>query len=182
MAHRVFTGVVDLGEMDEAEATDLNREIQLALYDILDDREIDYHTLTLSVIDSDKALVDYQEESKKSVVDLLEEDAIGGFRGSDPDTSRKGALDVYPRSASYRHQALIAIAKSGDRGMTYEEVEEKTGINSVWKRLSELRDGGWIYEAGERVVKSTGSQATIWKMTQKAERHIETKERAGVIQ
>ncbi len=170
MSRKVFTGVVDLGQLDDDQTEALNREIQLALYDILDERGIDYHTLVLRVIDGDKAVADYEEKE------------IGGFRGSDPDTSRKGALDVYPRSASYRHKALIAVARSGDRGMTYEEVEQKIGINSIWKRLSELRDGGWIYEGGERVVKSTGSQATIWKITPKAERHIETKEKAGVIQ
>jgi hypothetical protein len=169
VSHQVFTAVVDLGQIDEDEVKVLNREIQLSLYDILDDHEIDYHTLTLRIIDGDKTVREY------------EEDKLAGFRGSDPDTSRKGALDVYPRASSYRHKALIAIAKSGDKGMTYEEVEHATGINSVWKRLSELRDGGWIYEAGERVVKGTGSQATIWKLTHRAERHIETKERAGVI-
>lgn len=185
MSHKIFTGVVDLGQLDDDEAKSLNREIQIALFDILDEHGIDYHTLTLKVIDGDKTLRDY--ELKQSMAegqrDLEEsiKDEIGGFRSSDPDTSRKGALDVYPRSGSQRWKALIAIAKSGDHGLTYAEIELKTDVNDVWKRLSELRDGGWIKESGERVVKGTGSMATIWKITPRAERHLETKERAGVL-
>lgn len=176
LVDHVFAAIVSLPDITQEQAKELNRDLQIAIYDILDDSEIDYSSLVLKVINADEVIKEWEQGKDK-----IQDPTIGGFRGSDPDTSRKGAIDVYPRSGSYRYKALIEIAKSGDQGLTYHQVEEKTGLKSVWKRLSELRDGGWIYEAGERLVQTTGSMATIWKITPKAERHIETKERAGII-
>lgn len=177
MAQAVFAAAINLPDIDEGDQKKLQRELQLAIYDVLDESGLDYNSHVLGFVNANKGLDDLIEEQNEGV----EDKTLGGFRSSDPDTSRKGAIDAYPRTNSQRWKALIEIAKSGDVGLTYAEVELKTDVNDVWKRLSELRDGGWIKESGERVVKGTGSLATIWKLTPKGERHIETKEKAGVL-
>lgn len=91
---------------------------------------------------------------------------LPGFRGGDPSTSRKAALDAYPRSGSNRFAALRAVWSLRQHGATYEDVGGVTGINGVWKRLSELKQGGWIESRGTRKV-STGSEADIYYPTQK---------------
>lgn len=93
-----------------------------------------------------------------------------GFRRTDPDTSRQAALDAYPRASTHRRYALNAIIRSGATGMTYYDVEKDTGINGVWKRLSELKQGGFIKHDGDRVrvVPKTGSNAEVYVATKKA--------------
>lgn len=95
-----------------------------------------------------------------------------GFRRSDPGTSKKGAFDAYPRSGSQRWKALMAVRSTYPRGATYEEVVKATGINGVWKRLSELKQGGWITARGQRRV-STGSEADIYYLTVKGSDALE---------
>lgn len=180
-AHRVFTAIVHLGDLSEEKAEELQRDIQIAIYDLLDEADIDYKSILLKVVNGDKAVQDYEEESGKSLDDLFVGNEIGGFRGGDPDTSRKGALDVYPRSGKHKHKILLAIARSGDQGMTYEEVESETGIKNAHKRISELQQGGWLRSAGERLATKTGSMSNIWVITERAEHFIETKEKAGVL-
>jgi hypothetical protein len=170
VSQAVFTTAINLPKVDGVPLKKLNRELQIAIYDVLDEYIIDYQTVAIGFATEDDPNAPFNNGK------------LPGFRSTDPDTSRKGAIDVYPRAGSYRYKALIEIAKAGDQGLTYDQIERKTGIKSVWKRLSELRDGDWIYEAGERLVQATGSMATIWKITARAERHIETKEKAGVIQ
>jgi hypothetical protein len=91
----------------------------------------------------------------------------GGFRHSDPNTSRKAAFDVLPRTGSQRLRALQAVAVASPGGYTYEEVEQATGISGVWKRLSELKQGGWIRVIGQRKIESTGSEGDIYALTEK---------------
>lgn len=107
--------------------------------------------------------------------------AVGGARGGDPDTSKKAAFDIYPRSGSYRHRALLAVARAGARGATYDEVADATGIEGVWKRLSELKQGGWLTTSGHRKVGSTGSDADVYVLTPKAESWLLRKETADTI-
>lgn len=52
-------------------------------------------------------------------------------------------------------------------GVTYEDVVNLTKNKGAWKRLSELKQGGWIVAVGTREV-STGSQASIYFPTLKA--------------
>lgn len=91
-----------------------------------------------------------------------DENRPGGARSTDPSTSRRAALDAEPRTGSQRRAALDAIRSSGQRGMTYYEVEVATGVDGIWKRLSELKQGGWIEVAGQRLVEATGSEADVY--------------------
>jgi hypothetical protein len=93
---------------------------------------------------------------------------LPGFRSSDPDTSRQGAFDAYPRSGTHRLRALDVVwRRRAFGGATYEDVETATSIKGVWKRLSELKQGGWVRVEGTRKV-STGSQADIYYPTLKS--------------
>lgn len=107
------------------------------------------------------------------VIELFSEEfayePMPGFRKSDPSTSQKAALEALPRAKSQRRKVLSVIVESGDQGATYADVEENTGINGCWKRISELRQGGWVSDSGnERFNGHTGSYATVWVATQKA--------------
>ena len=77
---------------------------------------------------------------------------LGGFRSTDPSTSRKAALDNYPRSGTQRARCFAAILMAGDRGATCAEVMDATDLahQSASTRLSELKRGGWVVVAGER--------------------------------
>jgi hypothetical protein len=98
-----------------------------------------------------------------------EEDRAPGYRGSDPETSRQGAFDAWPRVGTQRSDALNAIIRAGRRGLCYAEVEQQTGINGVWKRISELKQGHWIVPCGlTRDVPETGSRAEVYIATTKA--------------
>jgi hypothetical protein len=86
-----------------------------------------------------------------------------GFRSSDPATSRDGAKDAYSRTGTHRYKAFQAIACAN--GMTWDEVATQTGIQGIWKRLSELKNEGWIEAAGTRVCKTTGSPGTVYVLS-----------------
>jgi len=96
------------------------------------------------------------------------------FRQMDPSTSRKAAFDSMPRNGTRRREILKVISDS--RGLTYEEAGLATGAPEAWKRISELRQGGWIEPAminGETKTRKTrtGSLATVWVATTKAGRN-----------
>jgi hypothetical protein len=77
---------------------------------------------------------------------------IGGFRATDPSTSRRSAIDIYPKTGSMRGRAFAVILAAGDRGATVSEVIASTGIphQTISTRLSELKRGGWVVARGER--------------------------------
>lgn len=130
----------------------------------------------------DASIEELQDDGYEISLVKPEDDQPVGVRSDDPDTSKQAALEAYPRSGKQRHKALLAIARARDRGLTYEQVEEATGINSVWKRLSELKDGGWITIDGTRKIQKTGSNGFVYKITERARKHIEIKEKAGVLE
>jgi hypothetical protein len=93
--------------------------------------------------------------------------APGGSRRTDPSTSQKAAFDAAPRTGTQRAVALRAIASAGGQGMTYWDVERATGITGVWKRLSELKQGGWIKVIDTRAIPATGSDGEVYAVTDK---------------
>lgn len=101
--------------------------------------------------------------------DALDRNELGGFRATDPATSRKSAVGVYPRSGTQRHRAFLAILAAGERGATVSEVIERTGLphQTVSTRISELKRGGWVEPRGERVG-SFGTMQDVLVATEKA--------------
>lgn len=93
----------------------------------------------------------------------------------DSETSRKAALDNYPRREAGRDRCLEALYATNGGGLTGDEVEERTGMShqTCSARMNELRDGGFItckMIDGVRQTRTTrqGSQAEVMIPTQKA--------------
>lgn len=110
------------------------------------------------------------EEQAREAAEALIRDAEGnelpGFRAGDPATSRKAAVDAYPRTGSRRRKILDAAIRAGGRGITFPEADALPGVREAWKRISELVEGGWL-EATERERKNpeTGSDVTVYVAT-----------------
>ena len=121
--------------------------------------------------DDERTLADLKDEFDVELPDP-QQNSPGGARSSDPSTSHKAALDALPRTGSQRFRALQAIAAASPAGYTYEEVQQATGIEGVWKRLSELKQGGWIRVIGQRKIQSTGSDGDIYALTEKGWRQF----------
>lgn len=94
------------------------------------------------------------------------DDALPGARSSDPATSHNAAVLAYPRSGRNRWKCLTEIAIAGERGLTQDDVVQRTGINGAWKRLSELLAGGWIMTRGTRKGRS-GTDQRVYVLSAK---------------
>jgi hypothetical protein len=86
-------------------------------------------------------------------------------RRSDPTTSKKAGAMNAPGRDSLRGRALEAIRLSGERGLTAREVQTKTGIEGIWKRISELKQGGYIRATGTRTDPGTGAESDVFVVT-----------------
>lgn len=113
-----------------------------------------------------------KDERTRRQLESHDENATGGSRATDPDTSRKAALQNMPRSGSQRHRALVAIVAAGEHGLTGHEVAETTGIEyrSVTPRLRELKDGGWIEDADFTRTTNLNAEAHVLIATDKGRR------------
>lgn len=113
-----------------------------------------------------------KDQRTKRELSSHDEDAQGGTRNTDPETSRKAALQNMPRSGSQRHRALVAIVAAGSHGLTGHEVSEATGIEyrSVTPRLRELKDGDWIVDADFTRATNLNAQAQVLLATEKGRR------------
>lgn len=154
MSHSVYTGVIDLGDLDDWTRERINTGINDRIYDLLDELDIDYHVFTSMVVDAD-AVADSHLNRK-----------IGRWHRDDPDTSRRAALDNYPRFASQMHVALVEVAKSGSAGATYAELVERTGIASMMQRLTDLKQNGLVIENGIERMTPRGSAAKAYVLTE----------------
>jgi hypothetical protein len=164
--HHQFDLCIDLGHFITEDAPAISRDLQNAIYDTLDDLGLEYRVITAAISNMDELFGDGEAPDKND---------IGGFRADDPSTSQKGAIDAYPRSGSQRWTALTVIADS-PYGMTYMDVEVRTGIKGIWKRISELKEGGWVTTKGTRNIPETGSDGDVYVATPKALRYIMDKE------
>lgn len=101
--------------------------------------------------------------------EALDRNELGGFRATDPATSRKSAVSVYPRSGTQRYRAFASILATGERGATVSELIETTGLphQTISTRVSELKRGGWVEPRGERTG-DFGTAQTVHVATAKA--------------
>lgn len=108
---------------------------------------------------------------------------MGGVRGGDPDTSKKAAKIVYPRTGSQRHLALMAVAICGNSGAIADDVSRLTKIpwRSITPRLGELKRAGWITPDGRTRVGEMGAQQEVIVLTEKAKEWIKKKEGVGFV-
>lgn len=93
---------------------------------------------------------------------------LGPFQAHS-DTSRKAALDNYPRQGSQRWRVLEALELRRERGGTRDELAEELSLppNSVRPRLVELMQGGWVTGTDRTRPTATGSEAEVLVVTEK---------------
>lgn len=89
-------------------------------------------------------------------------DQLGPFQRHS-ETSRRAAIDNYPRSGTQRHRVYQAIVAAGEDGYTREElsVTLRLPLNSVLPRVAELKAAGLVIESGRQRTTSTGSRAAV---------------------
>lgn len=99
--------------------------------------------------------------------DLVDPDQthIGMFQTGAPSTSRRGAIDAYPKSGTHRRTILDAVASAGERGLTDEEIcaAVAMGYSHTGPRRRELVDLGLVYDTGRTRTAATGSAQTVWR-------------------
>ena len=81
-------------------------------------------------------------------------------RKTDPDTSRAAAATA--RVRQHKQIALRAIKENGP--MTSEEVASTTNLTyaQAWRRLSDLKNEGKVYDTGARRKNHSGRYAVVW--------------------
>lgn len=84
-------------------------------------------------------------------------------------TSRRAAIDAYPRTGTQRHRVLEFIRGRGDDGATDDEIQVALNLNpsSERPRRIELVEGGYVRAKvvdGAAVERLTrwGSDAQVW--------------------
>lgn len=83
-------------------------------------------------------------------------------RSSDPSTSKQAALAIEPKVGTGRAIALNAITSAGLHGLTAREVVYVTGRDGIWKRISELKQGGHVVVVGQRTDEDSGLKADVY--------------------
>lgn len=85
-----------------------------------------------------------------------------GHRGVD--TSIDTAKAIASVSAPFQRMALLAIQEVGARGLTSQELADRTGIDfaTIQPRTTELRRKGLIRDSGQRRLNRNGKRAIVW--------------------
>ena len=78
------------------------------------------------------------------------------------DTSHEAAASV--ETSAQRHKQIVAAAIKQHGDMTSEEIANETGLShaAVWRRVSDLRRDGVLWDSGERRANTSGRQAAVW--------------------
>lgn len=140
-----------------------------ALRKALDEAGVEYGGAFAVVrVGEDGMVLDFQGHDDVPVEDPAA-NALGGFT-ADSATSRKAALDNYPRSGTQRARVLGAIVATAPHGRTAHEVAAATGLyyGSVTPRIGELKRGGWIVASEETRKSEHGSDAEVLYATERA--------------
>lgn len=82
-------------------------------------------------------------------------------------TERAAALAAYPRTGTQRRLILDAIAASGDRGMTHDELALIPDVSDRAHRTrrKELEKDGWVRDSGRTRETITSTDAVVWVLT-----------------
>lgn len=101
-------------------------------------------------------------------------DGLGGF-ARDSGTSRRAALDNYPRSGTQRAKVLKAVMDAADAGVVVTRDDLCVALdmapNVLTPRVKELIDGGWVEETDQTRKTRAGSDAATLAATEKAQTH-----------
>lgn len=123
-----------------------------------------------STLDFDTYQVGSKVFSCEELTDRIEPDPKTMARSDDPVTSKLAAMRVSKRSPS---QQVLLLQMFGDgRELTDEEAGDLSGLSKkpkccYWKRLSELRQGGYIEDTGRTKASSVDEQQRVCRITAK---------------
>ena len=111
-----------------------------------------------------------QCEVSAMLLETLEPDQKMMARPDGPVTSKLAALSASRRSPS--QQIILLKIFSDGRELTDEEAGDLSGLSRkpkccYWKRLSELRQGGYIEDTGRTKASSVDEQQRVCRMTSK---------------
>jgi hypothetical protein len=111
---------------------------------------------------------------KEPVLASLDEPELGPFV-RDSSTSRRAALDNYPRQGTQRWRIIYALSH---RSMTRDELRRELGLShqSIGPRVLELIQGGWVCETEMERETETGSRAKVVALDQKAREELTRRE------
>lgn len=99
---------------------------------------------------------------------LQVEDGAVRARATDPQTSRDAARALgVGRAGSHRHTVMLLILGAEPYGLTSRELTVRVNFDA-WKRLSELKDRGFVRASGQRRATDRGSEADVYVATERA--------------
>ena len=87
----------------------------------------------------------------ETIITPLDE-RTGRVRATDPETSVAGAESIAYRAGSQKAKLLEAYSRHPVAGLTDEEACVEAGLSlrsCFWKRCSEMRQDGYIFETGQ---------------------------------
>lgn len=92
----------------------------------------------------------------------------GKVRRDAPDTARKAALAVTPRTGTQRHAVLASILQAHRDGATDEELQTALAMNPSTQRPRrvELVEGGFVVDSGKRRPSRSGNASIVWVATE----------------
>jgi hypothetical protein len=90
-------------------------------------------------------------------------------RSSDPDTSQEAADSLDPRALGARCQELFHLIDHYG-GLTTHQLVAITGYDrgNTARRITDLRQAGWIVDSGRRALGPTGRRSIVWVPVQGA--------------
>ena len=158
MPHAVFTSIIDLGDVAPEDFESIEDAVTEVIYDVLDDSGRKYKTILAEVVNADEQIEKLNARKNQF-----------GPYSSGSETSRKAALDNYPRSGTQRWSVLCEISEQGQRGCTRDELAAflKLPDSSTDARVWELKQGGFIEETTKTRKTQHGSEASVLVLTAK---------------
>ena len=147
---------------DELEALDIRPGQQFIIVPCLTQDELDFRRRMGNYQSRFSGATTYAAEQLSNP----DEKHLGPF-AKDSETSRRAAIDAYPRQGSQRWKILKALVVSP---LTRYEIMQQTGLleNSVRPRVVELIEGGWIEETDQTRPTGSKSKAVVLALTAKA--------------
>lgn len=115
---------------------------------------------------------------------LIDDRQLGPF-AQNSETSRKAALDAYPRQGSQRERILCAFAAQPRPhknlppvGFTRDALEGVVQLsgNTIRPRVQELIEGGFLEETDRTHRTRSGSEATVLALTKRGEEEVRLRE------
>ena len=95
----------------------------------------------------------------------LEENTLGAFRASDPDTSRQAAIGVLPRTGSQKVKIFEEAVQAGERGICTFEIVKRLNIahQSASKRIGELHHNVMVISpSGRTRISPLGAKQEVY--------------------